>query len=133
MHIRTLSIGLLFVGALFMSAIVLPLALWLASRATVVSTERLGAIVIIGCFVAVFFVGRSVVLPRDVARARWPSLALLTAWMVATMAVASGVIWLTQPVMAAAGVEHGSLAVVLACLVASVGLLDRMARSNNER
>jgi hypothetical protein len=129
---RTINTLLLFAVALLAVAVFLPLTLWVSSRIGLAPGAWLAPCLMLASLVIVFFAGRSVVLPKRLATPRAKALAVLTLWMGITMSVAALVIWLTRPLMAKVGAEHGTLAVTFVCLVASIGLLDRLA-ANRER
>ena len=130
---RSVSIVLLFFAALAATGLCLALALSLAPRLGVPTGMWMMPVSTFLMFVAVFFLGRDVVLPSVYRRSAWMSLAVLSVWMAATILMWQGVMWAIRPVMGAMGVSRGQLVVLLGCLLLSVKVLERIGAGKSGR
>ena len=95
MTVRTLSLLLLFVIGFGTSAGLVAALQPLAIR-TGVSTPWLIPIAALLCYTATFFVGRRYILPARIAALSSRALVVLVILTAATMAFASGLLWLGQ-------------------------------------
>lgn len=130
---RTVSIVFLFVAAVATAGLGLALALSLAARAGASPGPWLVSAVTFLSFVGVFFLAREAVLPSAYAVPAWKALLALSVWMGSTLVVAAGLTWAVRPVMVAFGLEHGSLVILLGCVLTSVTILDHFASRRRGR
>ncbi len=127
MTTRTVSVLLLFAVASIATGVVLALSLSGCARAGIEPGRWLMHEVMFVCFVGVFFVGRHALLPPRLATPWGTALATLSVWLGVTLLVATGVAALVVPLFRGVGFGHGTAVVLLACVLASVGVLDRVA------
>ncbi len=130
---RTVSIVFLFFAAVATSGLGLALALFLAVRAGASPGPWLMPAITFVSFVGVFFLAREAVLPPAFAAPPGRALLALSAWMGITLVVAGALTWAVRPLTAALGVAHGTLLIVLACVLGAVMVLDRVAARQTTR
>jgi hypothetical protein len=125
---RTVSIIFLFVGAVAASGLALALTLAAGERANVPLQSWVVPVVMFVCFVFVFFLGRTAVLPPHVAASPQASLGMLSAWMAATIGAAWLINWAVRPLLGPFGYDYSGVVILFVCLLASIAMLDRFTR-----
>jgi hypothetical protein len=124
---RTVSIIILFLAATASAGVALALTVFWLTRQAMPTGPWLAPVVIFVSFVGVFFLARRTVLPAAVADPPLAALLALSAWIGATLLVALAVAWVLEPLTMAFGIRQAALIIMLASLLASVGLFERGA------
>jgi hypothetical protein len=116
---------ILFAVASSVTAVLLALALWIAPQIGLSpGLWALPVATFVG-FVGVFFLVRGYVLPPHLAAPAWKATATLTLWIVVTLAIWQAAMWVVRPIMRSAGFERGTFVILLACLLATLVVIER--------
>lgn len=126
MTARLAMLIIVFAVASVTSAVILALGTWIASRIGVSPAPwALPAATLVG-FVGVFFLVRGYVLPPHLAVPAWKATATLVFWIGLSFAIWQGTMWLVRPFMRSVGFERGTVAILLACLLATLVMIERI-------
>jgi hypothetical protein len=128
MTVRFAMIVVLFAVASVVSGVLLAVSTWASSTVGIALGRWVVPGAVFAGFFPVFWVVRGHVLPPHLAEPPWKAAATLTAWIGLTLVMWDATMRLVRPAMRAAGFERGTFAILIACLLVGLLLIEQVGR-----
>ena len=128
MTARYAMIVISFVAASMVSGVLLAVATWSLPMLGIVPGPWALPVAVVAGFLPVFLLVRGYVLPPPLAHPAWKAATTLTMWIGLTLALWQGAMSVMRPVLRVVGFERGTFAILLACLIAGLLVIELALR-----